>query len=238
MSFKNENYMLLYVLFLILVACNKENIDSPVVLSDDNNPKLGIVYDADYLRKILIEKHNESQENYTLGGLVFKNIVENEFTLEALYFNSSKPDAFCSDPIENPIRTKKYFVSISNDTLTDEGLIFSETQQNLIKQEAKLEYWDVMSNPQNRNINPFVFFSKSSLELILSGNVKKVTFTGAQINYGSGIRNTTIDAVDNRNPSSYPTLKAESNLDNNNKDKYIPNVAIAIPCPTLWPEEG
>ena len=91
-----------------------------------------------------------------------------------------------------------------------------------------------MSKPENRGMKPFLFFGKSDLELLLSGDVENVTISGAQINYGSGLRDVTTEAVDLENLTSYPTLKAESNLGNNNNNEYIPNVKLGQPCPPLW----
>lgn len=230
MKFLIRNVLCVLFAALFLVACTKKETEElNEVQKKLAKPLLGVVYDADYLRKLIVQKENESLENYTLGGFIFKNIVEKEFTLEAHYFNSAKADAFCSDPIAN---SNRHFVSISN---SQENVVLTAGQQELIKKRSSVEFWDVMSKPENSHMKPFAFFSKSALELLLSGDVESVTFSGAQINYGGAIRDAAAEAVDLENPTSYPTLKAESNLGNNNNDEYIPNVALATPCPTLWP---
>lgn len=229
MKFLIRNVLCVLFAALFLVACTeKESEELNEAQTKLAKPLLGVVYDADYLRKLLVQKENESLENYTLGGFVFKNIVEKEFTLEAHYFSSAKADAFCSEPIAN---SNRHFVSISNN---QENAVLTAGQQELIKKRSSVEFWDVLNKPENSHMKPFAFFSKSALELLLSGNVESVTFSGAQINYGGGLRDATTVAVDLESPTVYPTLKAESNLGNNNNNEYITNFVFGLPCPPQW----
>lgn len=233
MNFKTINCILFISLFILLVACNKEKLDSSVTQSNDKKPYLGIVYDANYLKELLKDKEIGSSKNYTFAGIVFKNIVEKKFTLEALYFDSHKSDAFCSDPIENFTNLDKQYILIS----PDNSLVIPENQ-NLTKNKSALQYWEVFNTPQNSHMKPFVFFGKRELEILLSGDVESITFSGAQINHGLGLRDSKVTAVDPNNPTTYPTLKAESNLKNKNNNEFIPNTVLALPCPPLWADGG
>lgn len=216
-------------------------------------PNLGIVYTSNFLKKALETKptlKDITQKlvdgtkpkikvgNYTLVGLLFKKIVEKEFKVEALFFNKRATDAFTSVVLEQT--TLPSFISDDNVStgkqLKIDQLEESKSEdQSRIRSESRLQFWDVMNRPENSHISPFVYFSRNQLELLLSG-AEHLVFSGAKIDYGVGRHNFEEQAVDPRNKSAYPTLKAECNLERKNKDQYIPNVALAIPCPTMWPD--
>lgn len=212
------------------------------------SPNLGIVYTSNFLKKALETKPKLTDStnpkikvgNYTLVGLLIKKIVEKEFRVEALFFNKRATDAFTSVVLEQT--TLPSFISDENVStgkkLKIDQLETSKSEdQSRIRSKSRLQFWDVMNRPENSHISPFVYFSRNQLELLLSG-AKHLVFSGAKIDYGVGRHDFEAQAVDSRNKSAYPTLKAECNLERKNKDQYIPNVALAIPCPTLWPEEG
>lgn len=201
-----------------------------------NNPKLGVIYDVESLKAALNSK--PLKKGYVSVGLIFKEIVEKELVLETLYFSNSKEDAFSSKPlISNKI--KKFISSKKNlNGKTDSTFNYDSSEgQMRIKNESSFQFWEVMNNLGNGSMKPLVYFSRNDLELLFAGEVKTITFSGAQIDYGIGLRNFEEEALDSENKSAYPTLKAESNLNNNKEGPLIPNVALALPCPPIWEED-
>jgi len=107
-------------------------------------------------------------------------------------------------------------------------------KQNEIKEQSILQFWSVIDDEEDQKLNPLVFFSRYSLDFLLRQNVDRICISGANIDYGVGFYNFGSEGVDEKNKTRYPTLKAEINLDVQNDNKNIPNVAVALPCPPGW----
>lgn len=238
MSIKKKDYIIVILTTTLIMACNYNKLEQSkknTILNKkiDNYSNLGVVYDAEYLRNLLKDREKDSPKDYELVGIVFKNIVEKEFTLQVLYFSVTKSNAFCSEQINKTTEGEKYYASILHSNI--EAIT---EPQNIIKQKSNLKFWDIMNSSKNSHLNPFIFFSKNELELLLSGEgVTSITFSGAQVNYDIGVRNYAKHAVDIDNNTEYPTLKAESNFKTGNSNKYFPNVVIGLPCPPMWGDD-
>lgn len=198
-------------------------------------PKLGITYTTDFLKKALATKPTNSSKKYVLVGLLFKKIVEKEFKVEALFFNNEMVDTFNSEEIEESDLIE--YLSNMEEKIENNGST-ARMDQSRLKKLSKVEFWEeeTDSNKKNEASGPFVFFSKNCIELLIAGDVKKVSFSGAKINYGNGIRE--FRKPGTKGVTSYPTLKAESNLGHSTSNEYIPNVILGLPCPPLWSDDG
>jgi len=209
------------------------NADSTV--SNVSSPNLGIVYSAQFLKDALETKPKDSSKNYVLVGLLIKKIVEKEFKIEALFFNNDLVDTFNSKEIQQ----SDLIEYVSNiEKKADSNGSGVRTDQNSLKKFSKIEFWGDETDKvlQNEVSGPFVFFSKNSIELLIAGDVQRVSFSGAKIDYGKGIRE--FEKPGFVGVTSYPTLKAESNLGNSNDNEYIPNVILGLPCPPYWSDDG
>lgn len=195
-------------------------------------PKLGITYSTDFLKDALETKPTIPSKNYVLVGLLFKKIVEKEFKIEALFFNNQMAETFNSEEIEESDLIE--YESNMEEKAENNGSTARVNKSNL-KKLSKVEFWGEETSG-NKNSGPFVFFSKNSIELLIAGDVEKVSFSGAKIDYGNGIREFRKQGT--KGITSYPTLKAESNLGHSNKNKYIPNVILGLPCPPYWSDDG
>jgi len=199
-----------------------------------SSPKLGIVYSSQFLKEALETKPKESSKNYVLVGLLFKKIVEKDFKIEALFFNNKMADTFNSEEIEEN-HLIEYLSNMAEKTENNGSS--ARMDQSSLKKLSKIEFWEEETGKlkENEASGPFVFFSKNSIELLIAGDVQKVSFSGAKINYGTGIR--AFKKPGFKGITSYPTLKAESNLGNSNDNEYIPNVILGLPCPPLWSDD-
>lgn len=194
--------------------------------------KLGVVFKARYLKSAL--EAPPPAENYVSVGLILKEVVEEKLSVETLYFN--KKDSAFSIRHPERMRARIYVSNKAKLKKLDEANFenVSEEDQKKIKDESAFQFWNVMNEPANSHMKPLVYFSRDDLELLLASNVKTVTFSGAQVNYGIGLRDFEEEAVDEENKSTYPTLKGESNLRNDKEGDLIPNVSLALPCPPIW----
>lgn len=204
--------------------------------------KLGVVYSANFIKKSL--RNRIPGDGYVPVGLLLKAIKSKELLVETLLYNkrtknviSREPD-FSSEPILQN-ETGKYISSkAGTKTLPEPDMVSNlPDEQARIKDSSVFQFWEVMYDNQNNHLKPLVYFSRNDLELLLMGDVEEVTFSGAQIHYGIGLRDFEAEQVDNENKSAYPTLKVESNLDNEKEGELIPNVAIALPCPPVWEDK-
>lgn len=149
-----------------------------------------------------------------LVGLVFKPDDSQSLTIHAVFFDVRfvlgnyvyRNAAFSSLPID--IQGKPF--SLPN-KVSLPGLNF--------------QFWDSNIEGDEKKIR-LAFFGVEELKLILEGsNVIKIS--GGAVEYGFSTLGDTKD-------KAYASLKIETGHIKINSDDEVPNIAMGIPCPTLW----
>lgn len=202
-------------------------------VKQNHSINVGVTYTKQFIKKGIATKYTNSENNeqlkkYECIGLLFRGIAENNFSVDALLFNNQNLKPFETIPVikdtENPIYVDNEIESFQ--------LTKSIANMKNLSVKKNVQFWDSIEKQRKQNDGPFVYFGKHTLELLTTGDVATVTFSGAKVNYGIGIRN--YASVTNENSTTYPTLKAEVNLDSKNNNQYIPTVALGLPCPPQW----
>jgi len=222
-------------------AKNAQTIANSDVL---NKSYLSVVYKKSFLNNLLAEK----KDQYTLVGLLFKKLFSKEFKIAKLYYSSSKRKAFEQEVVplngsnfvqhylNSTAKTSRFqkhsnMVEIDNN---QQWKLKEPNEQTGIKDKSILQFWDVIDDVENKELDPLVFFSRYSLNFLTSQNVDRICISGANIDYGIGFYNFGSESVDKENATRYPTLKAEISIGSIGDSKNIPNVAVALPCPPGW----
>lgn len=192
------------------------------------NTEYSVIKNQDQLESEKAIRDYVPEEAYTCIGLLFRGMVENNFTVDALLFSNKKNMPFHTIPLKNDLENPIYIAN-ENGSL---HLRKVSSQLNEKKENHRVQFWDAIKQQPTKNKGPFVYFGKHTLGLLTTGDVKTVSFSGATVNYGIGIRN--YRSVANENSTIYPTLKAEVDIDTTNKNQYIPTAALGLPCPPQW----
>lgn len=217
-------------------------------VSQNQSVNLGVTYTKQFIRQGIETEHNEVEDKeniketlkndsedkietvkkYECIGLLFRGVLENNVSIEALLFNNHNYKPFKTIPLKNDTENPIYMANDNKSLHLKKSTV--DTKQLQVKQ--RMQFWDAMELQRNQKDGPFVYFGKHTLQLLITGDVATVTFSGAMVDYGIGIRD--YASPTNGNSTAYPTLKAEVDLDSENSNQYIPTVALGLPCPPQW----
>jgi|GEM_PF-4413837 len=177
----------------------------------------GFFKGIDYLSESLSDRQSQNK----LVGLIFKPQNDTNFSIHVIFFDSR----FVFENFVFPN-------TVTSMALEIQGMPFglpigqSITQTDL--EGLKFQYWEFGENQETDKGISLVFFGEGELRLILAGT-SDVKISGSSSNYG-------YSAFGETENKTFPTLKMETILRINSDDE-VPNMAIGLPCPSLWGNE-
>lgn len=201
-----------------------EDLQKEIKETDDEDRKdklesrLTIFKGIHYKSDSLSERQNQNK----VIGLIFKPQGDTNFLVHAVFWDSR----FVFKNFIFPNAASSSFIPKAQGTPFKLPIGEGVTQTNL--EDLKFQYWEANESQEPDKKVRLVFFGVGTLKLILAG-ASEVKISGASINYG-------YSTLGDTEHKPFPTLKIETNL-RINADDEVPNVAIGIPCPTLWGNE-